>query len=198
MKAREDIWKSLGAIVLLFVTLLYGCTSLMESSPSTRTGPDSYRCYHNGHHSPAQRKRNYPFDKATSIEVVSFKGVYGYEFGSIVGEEPKEEILPDTFERIILSPRQIDTFTDILFNYNYSKRLRIYAEDINGCYSPRQAVLFKDESGHTFESMEVCFHCERVMSTLPEYSYGYFCEGKYALLKAFFVELGITYFAEEK
>jgi hypothetical protein len=153
------------------------------------------KCYHNGGQSANRRRRNYPFDVAATVEVASFKGVCEYDFGTIVGEEEKA-VQPDTFERVILSDGQIGAFTDILYNYNYSKTTIAFSEDLSGCYYPRQVVLFKDKKGNIFESMEVCFQCVRVESTFEDRNTIQFCAGKYELLKAFFVELGITYFED--
>ena len=183
---------------LVFIVLLatFTWTPAQRAPRPPKIESSGQECYHNGHVSAAKRKRNYPFDVAASIEVASFKGVYGYQFGTIDGEPEKPPVLPDTFERKILSSDQIDAFTDILYNYNFSKSLRIVSEDINGCFSPRQVVLFRDANGRIFESMEVCFECTRVESTFADRKYIEFCDGKYGLLKAFFVELGITYFED--
>lgn len=186
------------AMVVLLLAL--GCTHHKSAKSPRGVDIADPRCYHNGDLTPAQRKQIYPFDKVASVEVVSFKGVYEYDFGVIVGQgqeevEEPEVIKPDTFERVVLTDAQVDAFTDILFNYNYAKTTTIGIEDVS-CYFPRQAVLFKNELGKTFESIEICFECALVHSTLPKRSYGVFCSDKYALLKAFFASLGITYFGD--
>ncbi len=182
-------------IGLFFMLSTFACTpSKPPMEPPTLKDGDP-NCYHNGHQSAAKRRRIYPFGAASSVEVASFKGVYEYNLGKIAGED-ETVVLPDTFERVLLSSRQIDAFTDVLFNYNYSKKTRYYTEDIAGCYFPRQVVLFRDDNGRIFESMEVCFECERVDATFSEQTHIQYCEGKYALLKAYFVGLGITYFRD--
>ncbi len=183
----------LGTFVLL---LALACTPSHRAPGPPKVDRSSQECYHNGHLGAAKRKRNYPFDVAVTIEVASFKGVYEYDFGTIVGEAEKAVVQPDTFERVILTSHQIDAFTDILYNYNFSKSLRIGYDDINGCYFPKQVVLFRDANGRIFESMEVCFQCVRVKCTFEDRNTIEFCEGKYDLLKAFFVKLGITYFGD--
>ena len=186
-----------GMVVLL---IALGCTHRKAAPSSPEVDITDAECYHNGGLTAAQRRQIYPFNKLASIEVVSFKGVYEYDFGvieregEIQGEEP-EVIKPDTFERVVLTDAEVDAFTDILYNYNYAKTTTM-GTDVVTCYFPRQAVLFKNADGKTFESMEICFECARVHSTLPEGTYGVFCSDKYALLKAFFVGLGITYFAD--
>lgn len=153
------------AMVVLLLAL--GCTHRKAAPSPPEVDITDSRCYHNGGLTPAQRKQIYPFDKFASIEVVSFKGVYEYDFGVIEregeseGEEP-EVIKPDTFERVVLTDAEVDAFTDILYNYNYAKTTTAFTFDLNGCYFPRQAVLFKNADGKTFESMEVCFECVRV------------------------------------
>jgi hypothetical protein len=195
-------------MLLGWMFLAFPVTFAQKGPPPLRMNHVTEDCRHNGHLSAAQRRRIYPFNMAASVEVISFKGVYEYDYGEITSPVlPSDTIQhqqaikhqppkPDTTERVVLTPAQIDELTDILYNYNYSKRLMIGTTVVLGCWEPRQSILWRDGDGKIFGSVEVCFKCAATYATIPEGTYGIFCADKYAMLKCYFMRLGITCFED--
>lgn len=177
---------------LLFICLLFGlgCHTNRGLPPPPPTVEDAdQRCYPNGSLSAADRKKIYPFNAAAQVVVIAFD--------SALGKAPLENnrlVAAQTKERIALSDAQIDRLTDILYNYGYSSSTRLIEQTVSGCYYPRHALLFEDKQGKVLSYLELCLECRRIKTSLPEKSTGVFCEGKYALLEAFFREVGVRYF----
>ena len=141
------------------------------------------RCYPNGSLSAADRKKIYPFNAAAQVVVIAFD--------SALGKAPLENnrlVAAQTKERIALSDAQIDRLTDILYNYGYSSSTRLIEQTVSGCYYPGTRC-----SSRISRKGAVVPRAMPGMSphqTKPSRkSTGVFCEGKYALLEAFFREV---------
>jgi hypothetical protein len=152
----------------------------------------------------AQRLKNYPFNRAAQIQLVSFKRHNDTLNGAIIMSD--KDSLPrknDTicysrlFEVKNLTYTQVDKLTDILYNYGYRQQLKddglIYIETSLQCYIPRNAILFLDANGKVFEFIEICFECEKTRESSSKISLGVMCNQKLDLLKNFFKDVGFEY-----
>ena len=150
----------------------------------------------------SQRLKFYPFKNANQIQLVSFKS----SFDTIVGEYYKDSLprMNDTvcysklFELKILISSQIDTLTDLIYNYGfkfkYKPKGKVYfIGSILECYNPRNAILFVDKDNKVFEFIEICFECERTRTSSDNLSLGVDCNQKLQLIKSFFEDTGIEY-----
>ncbi len=144
------------------------------------------------------RLKNYPFNKATAIKLVSFN----YGGGQIDDTAYINPIMPKNklftigrfpFKEIKkIDPLQTDSLTDILFNYGYIKEPTI--EDITKCYIPRNGILFLNDKGKVFEFIEICFACKRVVySYYKKANADDFERPKFKLLRDFFIKNKIEY-----
>jgi len=71
---------------------------------------------------------------------------------------------PKLFEIKTLIPSQVDTLTDLTYNYGFklkykSKRKVYFIGRLTQCYNPRNAILFLDKNNNVFEFIEICFEC---------------------------------------
>lgn len=144
------------------------------------------------------RLKNYPFNKAAEIKLVSFN----YEGGQIEDTAYINPLLlKGKFHAICRFPfkeiksinyLQTDSLTDILFNYGYIKEPTI--EDLTKCYVPRNGILFFNEKGKVFEFIEICFACKRVVySYYKKANADDFERPKFKLLRDFFIKNKIEY-----
>ena len=160
--------------------------------PSINDIYDDQKCYQNGKLTKSQRLQIFPFNEAESIIVTSFNSKQG-----------KTPIINDTIistkiiEHIQLSEIQIDSLTNILYNYNYSKKTNIISDTENGCYYPRHSIVFLNNSKKVISYIEICLECKKTISTLDPERLGNFCEGKYELLYNYFKSIGIEHFKDE-
>lgn len=175
----------------IFLGQCKSARSSITEPPSPKDVNSNPKCYHNGKLTSIERNQIFPFCDADKIKIISFK--------SQLGKTPIENdtiFSAKTTETIILSEVQKDQLTDILYNYNYSKKTNVISETTQGCYFPRQAIVFLDKSDKVIAFIEVCLECKQVVSKLPKESIGNFCDGKYDLLKKFFSSIGIKQFED--
>ncbi len=181
--------RSLSIIVIpICVLILSGCAS---NRPPRFNNYSNKECQHNGNLSYKERLDIYPFNAAAKIQVISFSSAERrapIENDSVLTSKAKEIIT--------LNTEQITDLTDILYNYNYSKRLQVWSITRNGCYYPRHAVVFLDEHDKVIGYIEYCFQCLGYETDLPMESTGVFCDGKYELLEEYFKKIGITHFED--
>lgn len=176
---------------ILFTPLIQGC--IMNRPLPEISDYDNDKCEYNGELTVKQRSKIYPFNKAVTIQIVSFNS--GLESVPIENDTINRV---KTEEIITLNQEQINSLTDILYNYNYKKTdgISVHNEVNNGCYRPRHAILFLDDKNKVKEFIEICFECSGYESRLNKDEIGEFCEGKYDLLHTFFENTGINYFEE--
>ena len=149
-----------------------------------------------------ERLKLYPFNKATQIQLVSFKS----SDDTVVGEDYKDSLprINDTvcysklFEVKTLISSQVDTLTDLIYNYGfkfkYKPKEKVYfIGSMLQCYNPRNAILFLDKENQVFEFIEICFECERTRTSSDNVSLGIECNQKLQLIKEFFKAVGIDY-----
>ena len=194
MTKQPDICISL-VIIAFFVIFFIQCKPIKRSfslPPSINDIYDDQKCYQNGKLTKSQRLQIFPFNEAESIIVTSFNSKQG-----------KTPIINDTIistkiiEHIQLSEIQIDSLTNILYNYNYSKKTNIISDTENGCYYPRHSIVFLNNSKKVISYIEICLECKKMISTLAPERLGNFCDGKYELLINYFKAIGIEHFKDE-
>lgn len=144
---------------------------------------------------PAQRLKNYPFNQAASVLVVSYiadSNPYGEISRKIDYNLPVKN---DTIcysklhEIITLNAAQVDTLTDILFNYKEQSNIHISS----ACYRPRNALIFLNAKGESFAYLEICFECGNNRPSNKKSSFDSLCFKQYELLKILFTNSGISY-----
>jgi hypothetical protein len=150
----------------------------------------------------AERLKLYPFKNTRQIQLVSFKS----SFDSAFGDYYKDSLprMNDTvcysklFEIKTLDQSQVDTLTDLIYNYgfkfNYRPKGNVYFIGLmHQCYYPRNAILFLDKDNKVFEFIEICFECKNTRTSFDKVSLGIDCNQKLQLIKNFFEATGIKY-----
>ncbi|HEX8575417.1 MAG TPA: hypothetical protein VF677_03905 [Flavobacterium sp.] len=159
-----------------------------------------------------KRLKKFPFKNATKIEIISFNLETDEPIevsilvskDSIFKNNSKKENsvfvrlstlvaqrnLEGVNQRKILTLNAIDNLTDIL--YNTCSKYNSYSYDKNGCYNPRNAILFYNDSGEIYEYLEICFECNQMFAE-PKKIPGLqdYCNVAYTDLEAFFSKNGI-------
>jgi hypothetical protein len=186
--------------LIVFCSTLFG-QRIGEPSPpkpskrhQAKIEERNHNCLHRNKYSLAQRMAFYPFDKATTIQIVSFDVKQdSNQLDEITGNTipvKNDTVCYSLLDEVkSLTKRQIDTLTDILFNVGF--RGSVYSMSVGQCFIPRNAILFVDSLNKTFEYVEICFECSRYKVSSKETDMGEFCDQKYDLLKNFFISIGI-------
>ncbi len=138
-------------------------------------GPDLSDCNFYNDYSAKERLSCKPFGQSAKIELVSFESEYVEMIDSIVHKDccrteiPKKDSKIDRSqlkEIITLSTTQIESLTNIFFNYNFGRAENgIGSPDPDvACYKPRHAILFfrKKADVEPFAYFEVCLECQYV------------------------------------
>ena len=149
------------------------------------------------------RMKNYPFNKATKIQLISFNG---YSYAGIDTSLKTLKNMPNLRMPICLVPanevkilnmQQIDKLSSLFYNYDYIKKPNIFG-DIK-CYEPRNGILFLDNNDKVFALIEICFDCEKMHLSNPKIKIGSDVSSlKIALIKSFFKNIGIEYGVTKK
>jgi hypothetical protein len=138
------------------------------------------------------RLKNYPFDRAVEVRVVSFdfRPDTTIEDHQLPEKNGRADI-SRLREQKILDKDQVDSLTHILYNIGYFGKPT--TGHLLSCYDPKNAVLFLDSKRKVFAFIEICFYCDKIRLSSPRIKIGEFCSEKYELLKAFFLRQGIQY-----
>ena len=178
------------------LVLLAGCSQVILTfsppPPSLHAKEPDQKCYRNGKMSKKQRRTIYPFNTAYRVRIISFN--------TYITDLPvSNRYLVDSLliDNIVLTEEQTDGLTDILYNYNYSKKTVITSQTSYGCYEPKHAIIFINEKEEIFAYLQVDTRCRHIITGLTEKSTGVFCENKFDLLEAFFRSVGITHYEEK-
>lgn len=148
----------------------------------------------------ASRIKKYPFNLSGQIQLIAFDGfvkIFGDGEVGFVDPDPGliEVGAVDTTHRVgmreirSLTLTQIDTLTGILYNYGFAGPISITAT--NGCYTPRNAIIFRDSNGKAFAFIEICFECLNTRESSDKISLGEKCDQKLSMLKDLFRKVGI-------
>jgi hypothetical protein len=174
----------LFSILISLLFIVFACRTQQDarfSPPPIGNGENLYgdnSCFLRYHVSTDERKNIYPFSKATSVKLpVQYR------------------------ESIALSNEQIDSLTNLLYNYDF--RAMPSKRGVPKCYRPRNGIVFYDVEGSQFAAIEICFECQRFMTfpekvILPEQrSLSVdFCTQKSDMLRDFFKSSGVYYGAK--
>lgn len=194
---------------LLFITafllaqLGYSQPNKKLTKKEIETERNNHNCARNSDLSLQERLRKYPFNVAVQIQLISFGGegiinIKGDKF--IFSPSDPVLLMPGETEASKvqylksnevknLSAVQIDTLTDILYNYGFAGPIR--AERTLECYSPQHAILFLDNTGKAVAFIEICFQCSQTRKSSGDIFLGERCAQKFDMLKAFFKTAGI-------
>ncbi|MFM2266736.1 MAG: hypothetical protein RL757_176 [Bacteroidota bacterium] len=146
------------------------------------------------------RLNKFPFSRAAKVRLVSFE----YDASAIAEDGYLFSSSLNRFHRVNyreikeLDAGQIDTLTDLLFNYDY--KTPPSGRPAPKCYRPRNGIMFYDLDSTAFAAIEICFECQRFMTypeqpILPEQVSKNldFCNQKSDMLRQFFKEHGVLY-----
>ena len=103
-------------------------------------------------------------------------------------------------ESIQLNQAQIDTLSNILFNYKVTIKGNVSSE-IKGCYTPRNTIIFLDKAENPIGYIEICFECGNIYCSdegLDEITNTRLCSEKLSSLHQLFKSLGIHYGINER
>jgi hypothetical protein len=198
-KIKRTMKASLKIFFLIFIPLtIFSQTTLLPPHSPTEDGikRNNYNraCTFKYKFSSEERKKNYPFNIAANIKLVSF---YCKEDG-ICGMPGKKGLIDESkfLESRILDSSQVNTLTHILFNYGYVGEFDFETSSL--CWEPRNAILFLDQKGKIIEYLALCFHCKNYEASNPKIQIGEECLGKYDLLAGLFWRAGIKYGSGKK
>lgn len=184
----------------------------MQKSSSTEKNPlrvkrldSNYDCVKKHRLNSFKRLSNYPFNIAAGVMLVSFESkMIGYvltpdgkDSTALISDGGELPVEGDSLcfsrlkEQVLLSKEQVDSLTDILYNYGFRGNVN-YEVSMN-CYSPHHAIVFLDHQGKMFEFIELCFMCNGKRLSSEEVACGDFCDGKYELLEKFFKNAGVRF-----
>lgn len=173
----------------------------VQTKKQLATEGKNHECIRKLNTSFSTRLKNYPFNTTSQVKLVSFL----QKFDNVnAADEIRYTELPKFNDTICysklheiknLSVTEIDTLTDILYNIGF--RGPTIRESEIGCYEPRNAILFIDKNGQTFEYIEICFQCEKATVSSDKINIGEICNQKFNLIKKFFKSKGIKYGTKE-
>ncbi|GAO44914.1 hypothetical protein [Flavihumibacter petaseus] len=150
----------------------------------------------------ASRMKRFPFNNATSIQLVSFPhtGVKedGSEYRDSLPRQKDTVCYAKLSEIKTLTLRQIERLSDLLVNYGFRGGYTVpkgvnTIGSVQMCYNPRNAILFLGEDRQVIAFLEICFECRRFRGSHDGMTLGEDCNQKWALIKQFFADAGIRY-----
>jgi hypothetical protein len=185
-------------ILFLLTTALLSCVGQrknMSGFPPTLTKEQTEQenknreCLRTKEFKADNRLAHSPFNSSPEILLVSFNTIGDTESLHTLPVEKNKIDFSKITEKKLLSTEEIDSLTDIFYNYGY--RGEIYDLYGSACYNPRNAILFFDSNHELLEYIEICFECSGNKVSSDRIEWGDDCTGKYDLLKAFFLNQGI-------
>ncbi|WP_116788404.1 hypothetical protein [Flavobacterium psychrotrophum] len=121
-----------------------------------------------GNMKPAERIKQFPFNKAKKIVLISYPGEIalakkGSSENSFIrtltlnfeGKEKKYNLLQEKE----ISGKDVDSLSKLLINYTIRKGYKSNIMQEVKCYQPRNGVVFYDETGKVICFLEICFEC---------------------------------------
>ena len=188
--------------LILIVSFLFSQTVFCQlrsiGKPRPLTKKEQYQdsankhCIHLTKFSISQRLGFFPFKKASKVKLCSFD----LQPKSFTNEIPKIGTAVDVSklqEVVSLNEKQTISLSDILYNTGYKGIFYSFSE---GCYYPRNAILFLDDTNTVFAYIELCFQCYGFKVSSKDVRSGDFCIEKYELLRQFFKEAGVHFGTE--
>jgi len=148
----------------------------------------NHNCIHKSRISFSKISKQYPYNLASQIQLVSFTDRNLPMLGDSVDYSKLKEVK-------VLTLKQIDSLTNILYNVGFGG-LILKTEEMS-CYNPRNAILFLNASGKEFAFIELCFECEDFRASSENIKFGDKCDQKYSMLKKLFKNAGIVHGTED-
>ncbi len=144
---------------------------------------------------PEQRLKEYPFNKARQIQLVSFSQKEDTSEYILASVPIKNDTLcMDKVKGIVkLTKSQIDRLTDILFNVGLKENS--YTFSVSTAVGLDGGIVFIDSKNKIFEYINICFECQEieVKTSKVKKTLGLPCIEKMKMLKSFFIESGLTF-----
>jgi hypothetical protein len=181
--------------MILLVSLAISAVDATAQNTVSKTSNDS--CGRSSNKSFSARLKNYPFNLAARVLLVSYVGLEPVKPGDSAYVNkglPRENdsVCYSKLKEIkTLTLPQVDQLTDILFNYGFIGHYHSVTTAM--CFMPHNAILFVDKGGKTFAYIDICFLCNRIEKSSTRISLGDMCEGKFDLIRAFFRKTGVEY-----
>ncbi len=122
-------------------------------------------------------------------EQVQFDSIQGLYLQSDSMENKEFPFIKDNIE---FSQAQIDTLTNLLYNYSY-RRKPLYRNLSMCVFTPRHSLVFYNDKDMAFARIDLCFECGEAVSSSKKINLGVFCTGKWEMLGNFFNNIGIKY-----
>ncbi|WP_316834506.1 DUF4375 domain-containing protein [Pedobacter nutrimenti] len=193
MVALENLYMRL--LLLITLLLFAGRTTGQTAGFKEPTPKEEFiielanECFNTNTYSPSKRLAIYPFNKARSIKLISFKE------DEFIPVQKKIVDYSKVLESHVLGADETNELTKILYNMGYNPHIKpIFRIESNyKCYEPRNGILFLDAAGKAFEFIEICFECHRTKASSNKVIQGTFCGQKISLIKDFFHRAGIQY-----
>jgi hypothetical protein len=185
--------------MILLVSLAISAVGATAQNTVRKTSNDA--CARTSNKSFSARVKNYPFNLAARVLLVSYVGLEPVKTGDTAYVNkglPRENdsICYSKLKEIkTLTLPQVDQLTDILYNYGYAERRqagRVYIGTINMCYDPHNAILFISAEGKPLGYIELCFLCSRHEES-DGIKLGEMCDQKMNMIKEFFRKAGVDY-----
>ena len=165
-------------------------------------------CYNSHKYNADQRRAFFPFNQSANIKLISFSSPSDVNEASDDNPYVYTAIASGNYklnykrvkESVELSPAAIDSLTDILYNVGYTPvKISFYLSDPGTpCYDPHNAILFIDAKGTVTQYMEFCFKCSRYYLSSSKIKNTIYCDQKYEMLRAFFVNHGVRYSTQKE
>lgn len=154
----------------------------------------NFRCLKTNLLSVDQRNKNYPFNKAAQIGLISFIDTTTNFFTPIPVKNGKLD-QAKVREKKILDSEQVNELTDILYNIGRTPVPNLPYTTIakSGCYEPRNGIIFIDSKGSVFEYIEICFACKESRFSSKKVKTGEYCNEKHDILRRFFLDKGLMF-----
>lgn len=196
---------------------IFGLFLLLLMSLGHGSFAQTYKCGWYGKKTIEERNKIFPFNKAKKVMLIAYSN---HELGS----EEEDSFSVDnartvnpkiinkysiqgryrtkvyfSTEEKILSKESIDELSNILVNYTLKRIPRgDYAVTITNCYTPRNSILFFDESNTIIACLEICFECGQMYlnpdtNNINAYSQMDECTEKLNIIKNLFRKNEITY-----
>ncbi len=169
----------------------------------------NHSCARTSNEDFSSRMKRYPFNSSEAVQFISFDsdGLVTItaegeiklnssdpgllEFDTLTGKYISSAKPPSVREVVTLTMSQIDTLTDILYNHGFAGQIIGTAH--RDCYSPRNAIIFRDSNGKALAFIEICFECTETRLSDERISLGEMCDQKLDMIKVLFSKVGIKY-----
>ncbi|WP_158544281.1 hypothetical protein [Pedobacter miscanthi] len=148
--------------------------------------------------STEQRNKQYPFNKAKRIELISFTDTAS-DFTIALPVKHYRLERSKIRDQKVLDTAQVNALTDIWFNIGRTpiNNLKYISISRSGCYEPRNGIVFIDEKNRVFEYVEICFACKGNRYSSKRIKPWDDCEQKYMILRDYFAKQGVKFGVEE-